>query len=82
MCPGNVTLRLHPWDFGIGAEEDSHAPQPSGAARPKKEGSEKKRARRLRRAKFREEERSTVGTQFRASDDSVLLAKVDFGDCV
>jgi len=42
----------------------------------------RKRARRLRRAKFREEERSTVGTQFRTSDDSVLLAKVELGDCV
>ncbi len=42
----------------------------------------RKRARRLRRAKFREEERSTAGTQFRTSDDSVLLAKVEFGDCV
>src|SRR5882724_12827565 len=39
----------------------------------------RKRARRLRRAKFREEERSTVGTQFRTSDDSALLAKVNWG---
>jgi hypothetical protein len=51
-----------------------------GAA--KKRRALKKRARRLRRAKFREEERSTVGTQFLTSDDSVLLAKVEFGDCV
>jgi hypothetical protein len=48
----------------------------------KRERALKKRARRLRRAKFREEEHSTVGTQFRTSDDSVLLAKVEFGDCV
>jgi len=51
-----------------------------GAA--KKRRALKKRARRLRRAKFREEERSTVGTQLRTSDDSALLAKVEFGDCV
>src|SRR6267142_642296 len=34
LCPGNVTVRLHPWDSGIGTEEGgSHAPQPSGAAK-------------------------------------------------
>jgi len=39
----------------------------------------RKSARRLRRAKFREEERSTVGTQFRASDDSVFSPRSNSG---
>ena len=37
----------------------------------------RKKARRLGRAKFREKERSAVGTPSQTSNDSVLLAKVE-----
>src|SRR6266699_2820694 len=41
LCPRNVTVRLHPWDSGIGTEEGSAMPVAGRRRQRKREGSEK-----------------------------------------